>query len=121
MKKPPKRPAEPHPDGFDVGASVFARISGIKFQNGTISKLLTSSKWVLVEFENNTQQWVTCRELVLDKMPQASDLSEGTEVIAAWEDDSNYYKGVIIGITPAGRYRVRYDDWDEALALLEGV
>ena len=28
-------------------------------------------------------------------------LSEGTEVIAAWEDD-NYYKGVIIGITPAG-------------------
>jgi len=120
-KKAKKRPPEALQDGFELGAQVWARWSGIKFSHGVISKLLTSSKWVLVTFDNDTSQWVTSRELVLDEQPAASALEEGTEVIAAWEDDENFYKGRILHMQSAGKYRVRYDDWDDALVLLEGL
>ena len=119
--KPRKRPPEPLGDGLCVGAAVFARLSGIKFQRGTIAKILTSSKWVLITFDDDTNQWVTSRELVRDAQPSAAELVEGSEVIAAWEDEPIFYKGIIIGITPGGRYRVRYDDWDDALVQIEGV
>ncbi len=41
------------------------------------------------------------------------------QVIAAWEGEDNFYKGIIIGMTPAGRYRVRYDDWDDGIVHIE--
>ena len=64
-KKPRKRPPEPLGEGFGLGAPVFARLSGIKFMHGVIAKLLTSSKWVLITFDNDTEQWVTSREVCL--------------------------------------------------------
>ena len=63
------------------GSQVWARWSGIKFSHGVISKLLTSSKWVLVTFDSEQSQWVTSRELVLDEEVAPSALVEGTEVI----------------------------------------
>lgn len=120
-KRARKRPSEVLQDGFALGVQVWARWSGIKFSHGVISKLLTSSKWVLVTFDDGTSQWVTSRELVLDEEPTAAALAEGTEVIAAWEDDDNFYKGVIVGQTSSGKCRVRYEDWDEGLVLREGV
>ena len=86
-----------------------------------ISKLLTSSKWVLVTFESEQSQWVTSREMVLDEEVRPESLAEGTEVIAAWEDDDKFYKGRIMGKSSNGRYRVRYDDWDDALVMIEGI
>ena len=121
QRKARKRPPEVLQDGLALGAQVWARWSGIKFSHGVISKLLTSSKWVLVTFDNDTSQWVTSRELVLDEQPTASVLEEGTEVIAAWEDDDDFYKGTIVGVQSSGRYRVRYDDWDDAIVMLEGL
>ncbi|KOO28567.1 hypothetical protein Ctob_014102 [Chrysochromulina tobinii] len=108
-------------NGFTLGTHVWARWSGIKFSRGVISKLLTSSKWVLVTFESEQSQWVTSREMVLDEEVRHESLEEGTEVIAAWEDDDKFYKGRIMGKSSNGRYRVRYDDWDDALVMIEGI
>ena len=159
--KPKKRPVEPSLNGFSIGMPVWARWSGIKFSHGVISKLLTSSKWVLVTFDDGesyaracdamtrtraarrrahpssalreahasphallintkqlpraacawlgggvrcagagkSEQWVTARELVHDEIPTPAVLEQGSEVIAAWEDEPHYYKGTIIGIS----------------------
>ena len=111
---PRKRPPEPLENGLCVGSEVFARCSGIKFAHGVIAKTLTSSKWVLVTFtDTDTESWVTSRDLVKDAVPPPSACVEGAEIIAGWADDGHYYKGVIIGVTPSGRCRIRFDDWDE--------
>ena len=124
-KKPSKKRSleacELQQNGFTLGTHVWARWSGIKFSRGVISKLLTSSKWVLVTFESEQSQWVTSREMVLDEEVRPESLAEGTEVIAAWEDDDKFYKGRIMGKSSNGRYRVRYDDWDDALVMIEGI
>jgi hypothetical protein len=124
-KKPSKKRSseacELQQNGFTLGTHVWARWSGIKFSRGVISKLLTSSKWVLVTFESEQSQWVTSREMVLDEEVRHESLEEGTEVIAAWEDDDKFYKGRIMGKSSNGRYRVRYDDWDDALVMIEGI
>lgn len=112
-KKVRKRPPEPLADGLCQGAQVWARWSGIKFSHGVISKLLTSSKWVLVTFDNETSQWVTTRDLVPDQEPDPENVLEGVECIAAWEEDAYFYKGSVIGTSYKGRFRVRFDDWDE--------
>ena len=100
-----KRPPEPLAEGIHLGAQVWARWSGIKFSHGVISKLLTSSKWLMVTFDDETSQWVTVRDLVLDAKPEPSAVFEGVECIAAWEGDTAFYKGKIIGTSYRGRFR----------------
>ena len=62
-----------------LGPQVWARWSGIKFSHGVISKVLTSSKWILVTFDNDTSQWVTVRDIVIDTKPEPSAVAEGVE------------------------------------------
>ena len=128
--------------GFEVGAAVWARWSGIKFSHGTIERLLSSSKWVLVKLDTDAggggeakSQWVTARDLVLDtppppatRHPEAGIIEDGTLVIAAFPNESDYYKGRIVGLTKTTgrhaegvRYRVQYDDWDDATVDHENV
>jgi len=116
-----KRSFEPLAEGFHVGAQVWARWSGIKFSHGVISKLLTSSKWIMVTFDNDTSQWVTVRDIVIDTKPEPHAVCEGVECIAAWEEDTCFYKGKIIGTSYKGRFKVRFDDWDEQLVDLDGI
>lgn len=114
VQKPRKRPPpELAAEGFEVGASVWARLSFIKFSHGVIHKVQSSSKWVMVRLDSGTDQWVTARELVLDSTPEQADLYEGLEVIAAWPGEEHWYKGTIVEIADRGGYRVQYDDWDE--------
>ena len=137
-----KRMEEALGPGFEVGAAVWARWSGIKFSHGTIERLLSSSKWVLVKLDTDAggggeakSQWVTARDLVLDtppppatRHPEAGIIEDGTLVIAAFPNESDYYKGRIVGLTKTTgrhaegvRYRVQYDDWDDATVDHENV
>ena len=59
----------------------------------------------MVLFDNGTSQWVTVRDIVFDTKPEPSAVAEGVECIAAWEADTCYYKGKIIGTSYRGRFR----------------
>lgn len=115
---------------FEIGDAIWAQWTPNDWYPGTLVEE-TALGYVVVfadvtDVEGVADDLPTSAEIptsliVLDRVPEASDVILGTRVLALWPDDGWYYPATVVTEANEGLYNVVFDDHDVTVADLTGL
>ena len=100
------------------GDIVFAEWSSNGWYHGTVGDACGGGKYMVL-FDDGDKKCCSINQIVIDAVPPADSVSEGTPVLAQWSD-GKFYPGKVISID-GEVYNISFDDGDQGQAGLEQI
>jgi hypothetical protein len=99
------------------GTVVFGEWFENQWYHGTIQGPCSSGYTILAE--TGETKCVPSNKIVLDVVPDAGEVKEGSPVLAEWAP-GQFYPGVVSSVG-GGSYDIQYDDGDRSTVRLSGI
>ncbi|MBI9103273.1 MAG: hypothetical protein JEY99_12725 [Spirochaetales bacterium] len=91
------------------GTTVFAEWSSGSWYHGRVAGRCGAGYTIL--YDDGDSKCCSRAEIVLDVIPNDSQLRHGVKVLALWPGNERYYPGTL-GALRGGKYEISYDDGD---------
>ena len=100
-----------------VGARVFARLTNGLYYRGFVQEVVYSTSTIVIVYDDEVKINLPKNDesaVILDKIPQDSELEIGKVVIGNWPNDTKYLPGRISRFcVPGEKYFVIFDNGGE--------